>query len=144
MTRWGLPTNVYGYEFRWRRKDFELDTDIIKCPLKRTACDYSGNYLLGCKATLDETYLAGYHVRVQVRERFRNREDFNAVDDDKVQDDDYTKRWWSVISCEAEAFETTEKVHAGIRWVCLICAHCFYSLPPSPSSHPLPLLSPSS
>jgi hypothetical protein len=67
MTSTGLPTNVYGYEFRFRRKDFELDTDIIKCSLKRTACDYSGDFLLGCKATLDETYLAGYHLRVQVR-----------------------------------------------------------------------------
>jgi hypothetical protein len=52
---------------------------------------------------------------VQVRERFRNREDFNAVDDDKVDDDDYSKRWWSVISCEAEAYETTEKVRGNAR-----------------------------
>ena len=118
MSRSGLPTNVYGYEFRFRRKYFELDEIIVSCPLKRSGCDYAGDYLLGCTAALDDTYLAGYHLRVEVRERFRNREDFNAVDDDRVDNDDYTKRWWSVISCEAEAFETTEEVTKEKRVCC--------------------------
>ena len=55
MTPRGLPSNLYGYEFRFRRKHHELDDTIIKCPLRRTACEYTGHYLLGCQAALDDS-----------------------------------------------------------------------------------------
>ena len=55
MTPQGLPSNLYGFELRFRQKKYPGDEDIVRCPIKRTACDYRGDFLLGCKAALDDT-----------------------------------------------------------------------------------------
>jgi len=110
MTRQGLPHNLYGYEFRWRQKAVELDAEVVRCPLRRSACTYtdSGD-LLGCQATGDDTYLKSYHVNVELKERFRNKEAFNAVDDTLVDDGDFPAKWWSVVSCDATVEEVTSE-----------------------------------
>mmetsp|Transcript_11281 Transcript_11281/g.26508 ORF Transcript_11281/g.26508 Transcript_11281/m.26508 type:complete len:389 (+) Transcript_11281:606-1772(+) len=105
MTSKGLPSNLYGYEVRFRQKEYELDERIVSCPIKRTACTYAGDFLIGCEAALDETFLAGYHVNVEVKRAYRNKIEYNAVDDDLVDDDDYPSKWWSVVSCEVRANE---------------------------------------
>ena len=51
----GLPSNLYGYELRFRQKADEEDEAIVRCPLRRSACAYAGNFLLGCTAALDDT-----------------------------------------------------------------------------------------
>jgi hypothetical protein len=36
-------TNLYGYEFKFARRQTLLDTTVISCPLRRTACQYSSS-----------------------------------------------------------------------------------------------------
>jgi hypothetical protein len=56
MSPRGLPSNLYGFELRFRQKKFPGDPAVVRCPIKRTACTYSsGNFLLGCKAAIDST-----------------------------------------------------------------------------------------
>jgi hypothetical protein len=93
------------YEFRWRAKRYELDETVVSCALKRSACTYAGDILIGCTAALDDTYLAGYQVNVELKRVYRNRKAYPAVDDDFVDDEEYPKTWWGVRSCHATAIE---------------------------------------
>lgn len=96
---------IFSYEFRWEAKRFELDDAIVSCALKRSGCTYSGDILIGCTAALDDTYLAGYLVHVELKRIFRNRRKYPAIDDNFVDDGEYPKTWWAVKSCHAVAFE---------------------------------------
>lgn len=49
-------------------------------------------------------------MNVEVKERFRNQKDFNAIDDDLVDETDYTSKWWSVVSCDAVVQEVQRLV----------------------------------
>jgi hypothetical protein len=100
-----FPSNVYGYEFRFRGKRYELDSTVVTCPLKRTACNYVGNILIDCAATNDNTYLAGYHVNVELKRSFRDRRTYPAIDDNLIDDEEYPQHWWGVKSCSAVAIE---------------------------------------
>lgn len=104
-TRSTLPGNLYGFEFRFRQKAFELDQFVVVCPLKRRACTYIMGIVLKCSPIGDKYFLAGYRLELNIREAFRDRQKYPAVDDDFVDDKFYPKRWWTVQSCTAEAIE---------------------------------------
>lgn len=80
MTRKGLPSNVYGFEFRFRQKAYELDTTVIRCPIKRSACKYLGNVLITCDSFLDTTYLKSYSLTVIIKQAFRDKVNYPAED----------------------------------------------------------------
>jgi hypothetical protein len=60
-------TNVYGTELRLARKATLLDSEIVSCPLKRTACNYdNGPSSPVCNRTNDNTFLHGYTLTIEV------------------------------------------------------------------------------
>ena len=63
-----LTTNLYGYEFKFARRQTLLDTAIISCPLRRSACQYSSSgQTLSCEGrATDKTYLHGYYLKIWV------------------------------------------------------------------------------
>jgi hypothetical protein len=105
MTRSGYDhSNLYMYEFRFRSKSYEGDDTIVTCPLKRSDCGYTAtNFLLDMCGNNDNTFLAGYRLRVLLNHAYRDTRDF--PDDDKYNDDEFPDRWWAVKSCSAEPIE---------------------------------------
>lgn len=89
--------NLYGYELRLARFQYEGDTEVIKCPLRRTACKYDslGN-TLSCDRGNDLTYLIGYTVRINVEKYDSN-----------------FKYWRGVTSCSIESIESDTPMTNG-------------------------------
>jgi len=91
-------TNLYGYEFKFARRNTVLDTQLISCPLRRTACQYADNGdTLSCtgRAT-DKTYLHGYYLKIWVA---------------TISIEGNT--WQSVYKCEAESYEENTALQIG-------------------------------
>lgn len=85
-----LLTNLYGYEFRFARRQTLLDTSIVSCPLKRTACEYSDGETINCNGrATDTTFLVGYYLKVWV--------ETHSVEG---------TTWQGVYKCEAESYES--------------------------------------
>jgi hypothetical protein len=83
-------TNLYGYEFKFARRQTLLDTTVISCPLRRTACQYSSSgETLSCtgRAT-DKTYLHGYYMKIWIES--------HSVEG---------TTWQGVYKCEVETYE---------------------------------------
>jgi len=94
----GPETNFYGYELRMARNEFETDTEIITCPIKRSACTYneSDGTLIFCDVENDDTYLVGVEVTLEVVMMSKN---FFS--------------WRSVRSCSVIATESTVPLATG-------------------------------
>ena len=85
-----LLTNLYGYEFKFARKQTLLDTSIVSCPLKRTACEYSNGKTISCSGrATDTTFLHGYYLKVWV--------ETHTVEGNQ---------WQGAYKCEAESYES--------------------------------------
>ena len=94
-----VSTNVYGYEFRFAVKPTAGDnTAIVTCPIKRSACTYDGNTIIGCADT-DNTYLWGYTLTVNV-----------------IEYSDGLTYWRGVSSCTAIAHEKLVSMEPGDHW----------------------------
>jgi len=92
-------TNVYGKEFRFGVKPTFLDaTQVVVCPIKRSACQYNGNTLLGCAET-DNTYLWGYKMQLDVLEY-----------------SDGLTFWRGVAGCSVDVIEKTVPMQVGDIW----------------------------
>lgn len=91
-------TNIYGYVFQFARRNTLLDTQLVSCPLKRSACQYSSSgETLSCtgRAT-DKTYLHGYHLQVWVETHT-----FEG------------KTWQGVYKCESTTYEEDYPLKIG-------------------------------
>jgi hypothetical protein len=89
--------NVYGNEFRLARKQTLTDTEVIICPIKRSACNYTdAGVTLGCDRAGDLTYLHGYTITITVQEY-----DFGFA------------YWKGVSSCVVESDERYTEIKAG-------------------------------
>lgn len=92
-----ITTNVYGYEVRMARNRDSTDTEIIKCPIRRSACSYTDTgETIECDRVNDKTFLLGYTVTFTV-------EQYDANFD----------LWRGVSSCEVESFEETTSLKQG-------------------------------
>ena len=89
-------SNLYGYELRLAAMQYDGDQSIVTCPLKRTACTYEddGVTLIGC--AVDDTYLVGYTLTLEVQEFDKN---FNF--------------WTGIKSCSLVAEESDTALGSG-------------------------------
>jgi hypothetical protein len=90
-----ITSNIYGYEGRFAVRSFLGDYSIVTCPLRRSACAYRGNTLLGCNAT-DDTFLWGYSLTLDV-----------------VEYSDATKYWRGVSACNFVTYEKKVPMASG-------------------------------
>jgi hypothetical protein len=106
--------NLYGYEARLARNAFEGDTEIVRCPLKRTACKYDdiGN-TLSCNRTGDNTFLSGYKLTMDV-----------------VQYNVNFKTWKGVTNCEIESHEANHSIAGSSFHEEIIMRHFPPQIPP--------------
>lgn len=89
--------NLYGYELRMARNKIKGDTEIISCPLKRSACSYSDTgATLSCNRSTDSTFLVGYTATIYLRRYNKN-----------------FQYWNGVTKCEIEAIESNTSLVAG-------------------------------
>jgi hypothetical protein len=92
--------NLYGYELRLARNRDSEDETVITCPLKRSACTYSDTgETLSCDRVTDNTSLAGYTLRMKVREW-----------------DQLLGYWRGVESCEIETIEIAGQLPIGYQF----------------------------
>lgn len=89
--------NLYGYELRLARNKYVGDTEVIICPLRRSACIYDDTgKTLSCNRANDNTFLTGYTLYINV-EKY----------------DDNFKYWRGVTSCTIESHESTTPMNNG-------------------------------
>jgi hypothetical protein len=92
--------NLYGYELRLARKRDSTDTTVITCPLRRSACQYSSTgATISCNRATDNTSLAGYTLKLKVREW-----------------DKLFSYWRGVESCEIETIEMKGVLPIGYQF----------------------------
>lgn len=92
-----VQSNVYGYELRLAARQYDGDKSLVTCPLRRSACAYSGNTVLNCDGQVgDTTYLTGYTLTINVQE----------LDENFVY-------WRGVTSCDIQAVESSTPLQAG-------------------------------
>lgn len=93
-------SNVYGYNFQFGVKKTQYDFEnVVKCPLKRKACDYDPvtQKTLKCRLPDAEGYhLHGYILTLHVVEHSLG-----------------TAYWRGVTSCSAETIESTIPLNIG-------------------------------
>lgn len=85
-------TNLYGYELRIARLLTLTDTEVIRCPIKRTACSYNEsnpNQVIECVA--DDTMLWGITVEFWVTIRSVNFQSWRSVEKCSVTVDERTE-----------------------------------------------------
>ena len=99
-------TNVYGKEFRFGVKPtFADSTQVTVCALKRSACRYNGNTLLGCAET-DNTYLWGFKLHLDVLEYSEG-----------------LTFWRGVSGCSVEVIENLAPMQVGDIWTEQVVMH---------------------
>jgi hypothetical protein len=78
--------NIYGYELRLARNMGETDQEVVRCPLRRSACAYDdlGN-TLSCNRSADNTFLVGYTVTITVNVLDYNLKSWNSVSDCSIE-----------------------------------------------------------
>ena len=72
-------TNIYGNELRMARKSSAGDSEIVRCPLKRSACTYEGDETISCDRSTDNTFLHGYTLTLNVKQYDFNFEFWKGV-----------------------------------------------------------------
>jgi hypothetical protein len=79
-TATSAAVNLYGYELRIARNKYSGDREVIRCPLRRSACTYSSTgETLKCDRTNDQTFLVGYHATITVKQYDLNFQYWNGV-----------------------------------------------------------------
>lgn len=92
--------NLYGYELRMARHRDSKDTTVITCPLRRSACTYtSTGSTISCNRAADNTSLAGYTLKLKVKEW-----------------DEMFGFWRGVESCEIETIEVKGPLPIGYKF----------------------------
>lgn len=95
-----VETNIYGYEFRFEKKVSGPNdvSQIVSCPIKRSACNYTeSGALIACSAN-DATYLQSYTLTINVAEYDQN-----------------FLFWRGVNSCSVETVEVNQSLaNSGI------------------------------
>jgi hypothetical protein len=77
----GPKKQVYGYELRMARRLTLTDTEVIRCPIYRTACTYNESdplQVITCAA--DDTSLWGFSVELWVTIRSKNFESWRSIE----------------------------------------------------------------
>jgi len=95
-------SNVYGYELRLaahQQPQTRGDTEIVTCPLKRSACQYSadGKTTLNCDGQAnDKTYLIGYTLTLTIQQYDQN-----------------FFYWRGIADCSIESIESDTQLQPG-------------------------------
>eukprot|EP00903_Cladosiphon_okamuranus_P011990 g11259.t1 len=112
--------NVFGWEFRFGRRESIDDKEVVTCPIPRTACVYDEDGVLTAPCESDGSFLSGYVLSLDVMTIERSFSSWKSVQRCSVetQESDTQPAELAETITMAQVFANDSGIEAG--WAVLI------------------------